>query len=77
MSAEFTPPQPPTLLCQCAQGHRWAYVVNVCPECSGAAVNEYAMLPAPPTVRDAPGTSDDDSDAQLAAIDFHNQQTRI
>ena len=24
-----------------------------------------------------PGTSDDDSDAQLAAIDFHNQQTRI
>lgn len=27
--------------------------------------------------RGAPGTSDDDSDAQLAAIDFHHQQTRI
>lgn len=25
----------------------------------------------------APGTPDDDSDAQLAAIDFHHQQTRI
>lgn len=27
--------------------------------------------------RGAPGTPDDDSDAQLAAIDFHHQQTRI
>lgn len=35
-----------TVLCQCANHHRWfgwPNVVNVCMTCSGAAINEYVM----------------------------------
>ena len=38
--------QPSSILCQCANHHRWfgwPNVVNVCLTCSGAAVNEYVM----------------------------------